>query len=394
MAKNIIFTIVIFSLPVLFIYYIDAYIGTIYKDIAPEFGRKNLALALRHYNGKVSRLRLTPHPYLTYENTPNYIRKGVRQHNNMGYRNSADTELLKAPLTIRILALGGSTTYGTGVSKPEDAWPEQLQTMINQSLSSNSNYKVEVINAGLPWGSSAELLNHYIFRDRYLNPDIVILHTGGNDMGPLKHDNYTPEYTHWRSIKSGSGNFLRPGEAHIIRASNIIKLLYSYWYQNIGYATKSAYIHTKGSATLTNEQAANNIANNMPVGFSRNLSLLIRNIKQDGAIPVYFQFYWPGEELFSDKAGPALIKANKAVNFTELFDAHRQALNKNETAAKSVSENKNIEYIEIERNAIPVEYLVDQCHLNHDGQEFKASFMNKRIFPYLERLLYVKSKNN
>jgi hypothetical protein len=38
---------------------------------------------------------------------------------------------------------------------------------------------IEVINAGLSSATSAELLAGYIFRHRYLKPDIVIIDVGG-----------------------------------------------------------------------------------------------------------------------------------------------------------------------------------------------------------------------
>jgi len=376
-----------FSILVFFVIIIDYITGRFYDFIAPDFGKRNLELALNQSSDKQKPLKMSPHPYLTYVATPEFRSGGYRQHNNMGYRNSDDTALEKSPSTIRILTLGGSTTYGTGVSNPQDSWPAQLEKLLNHSLSKISDYRVQVVNGGIPWATSAELLNHYIFRDRYLNPDIVILHTGGNDIGPLKHDNYNPEYTHWRTIRSGRGNFLRPGEERIIRSSNIIKLLYAFWYEKISYAKKGVYIHTKGSSKLTKEAITKNIMNNEPVGFERNLELLVRNIKQDGAIPLYFEFYSPGKEMFSDEGKAALEQANRKINFEEFFSIYRQAFKKNEKVAKKICSKENIEYIEIEPSGIPVEYLVDQCHLNSDGQAFKARHLQRYIIPYIEQLL-------
>ena len=105
-----------------------------------------------------------------------------------------------------------------------------------------------------------------------------------------------------------------------------------------------AYIYTKSPAKLNKEEALDNVNNNDPEGFSRNLSLLIRNIKQDGAIPIYFQFYQPGEEMFSEKGKSALENAIRNTNFSELFDANRLAFSKNENAAKLICKNQNIEY--------------------------------------------------
>lgn len=381
--KKVLFSIIMTTVVISVCYIFDLFVGVIYDNVAPEFGKKNLDLALRVANGNKAVLQQSPHPYLTYVNTPDYYKNGIRQHNNLGYRQKNNVEQLKDSSTLRILVLGGSTTYGQGVEAPEDAWPSIIHEWLNAK---SSNYKVEIVNGGMPWATSAELLNHYIFRDRYLEPDIVILHTGGNDGGPLKFSGYSPEYTHWRTIKAGGKNSLRPGEKGLIEASNFIKLFYSIWFSRIGYAIPRAYIHTNSSAKLSKEEALINVTNNEPLGFSRNLSLLLRNIKQDGAIPLYFHFYAPGKEMFSEKGKSALKEANRIVNFTEFFEVNKIALNKIENAARLITNENDVEFVQIENGAIPVEYFVDQCHLNRLGQEYKANFIIKYIVPYIEKL--------
>lgn len=371
------FSLVLAILLVLFLLSLDWYVGVIYETRAPEFGIQNLALALNNENQILSQ---RTHPYLTYENTPNYYKGGVRQHNNLGYRNHNDTKLRKD--SIRILVLGGSTTYGHGVHNPEDTWPAQLEDLLN----SENGPEVEVINGGLGWATSAELLNHYVFRDRYLDSDIVILHTGLNDSHPLMQSKYNPEYTHWRYFKSGGANGLRPGEARLIKASNIVKFAYSIWYSRIGYSTPGAYVHTKISAKLQKEEVFNNVNANPATGFSRNLSMLIRNIVQDGAIPVYFQFYWPGKDLFSEGGEKALFVANKYTNFTKHFDARILALSKNEDAARKVTEAQGTKFIKMAEGSIPVKYFIDQSHLNVGGQKFKAEFVYRNILSHILKL--------
>ena len=63
------------------------------------------------------------HPYLTYVNKPD-TKKQARQHNNLGYRNTEDFNFKDSINYYKILCLGGSTTYGQGVSIPKDTWPE------------------------------------------------------------------------------------------------------------------------------------------------------------------------------------------------------------------------------------------------------------------------------
>lgn len=75
---------------------------------------------------------------------------------------------------IRIVALGDSLTEGLGVD-PQDAYPAQLERRLQAD-----GYAVEVINAGNSGETSSGALSRI---DWVLNlqPDIVILATGGND---------------------------------------------------------------------------------------------------------------------------------------------------------------------------------------------------------------------
>ena len=66
-----------------------------------------------------------------------------------------------------------------------------------------------MVNAGLPYATSAELLAGYMFRHRYLDPDLVIIHErGGNDTSPLMYEDYNPEYTKAEWFLNGVGRVL------------------------------------------------------------------------------------------------------------------------------------------------------------------------------------------
>src|SRR5215472_3872417 len=135
---------------------------------------------------------IIPHPYLLYVNRPNFKAKGFTQTDDRGYRNVPQPKRPAQDHPKRILVLGGSTTFSYPyVPNPGDAWPAQLQKLLGPHF--------EVINAGLSSATTAELLADYMFRHRYLKPDVVIIHEGGNDVVPMLFGNYDPEYTHLRS---------------------------------------------------------------------------------------------------------------------------------------------------------------------------------------------------
>jgi lysophospholipase L1-like esterase len=119
----------------------------------------------------------TPHPYLAYVPTPNY-KKGLTFHNSLGYRNN-EFPLEKPNGTFRIVALGGSSTYDVSIEDNEKTFTAQLE----KRLKDEYGYKqVQVINAGVPGYNSWEMLVNLEFRVIDLNPDLVIIYEGTNDV--------------------------------------------------------------------------------------------------------------------------------------------------------------------------------------------------------------------
>lgn len=136
-------------------------------------------------------------PYLLYTSAPNYRdpRFGP-QHNEDGYRGEA-VPLDKRPGVLRVLCLGGSTTYGSSVGRPDQAYPAVLEELLREDLP-EGYHDVEVINGGLKWGTSAELLTHYHFKYHYYRPDVVIINEGGNDAQGYTLPYYHPDNSNWR----------------------------------------------------------------------------------------------------------------------------------------------------------------------------------------------------
>jgi lysophospholipase L1-like esterase len=119
----------------------------------------------------------TPHHYLGYYPTPNY-RKGLTSHNSLGYR---DDEFApdKPDGVYRIVVLGGSSTYDVRIEDNHETFTAQLEKMLNDEYGYQN---VEVINAGVPGYSSWEMLVDLEFRVLDLEPDLLIIYEGTNDV--------------------------------------------------------------------------------------------------------------------------------------------------------------------------------------------------------------------
>ena len=119
----------------------------------------------------------TPHPYLAYSPTPNY-RKGQTFHNSLGFRND-EFSLEKPEGVFRIVALGGSSTYDVSIEDNRETFTAQLEKTLKEDYGYQN---VQVINAGVPGYNSWEILVNLEFRVLDLDPDLVIIYEGVNDV--------------------------------------------------------------------------------------------------------------------------------------------------------------------------------------------------------------------
>ena len=317
-------------------------------------------LEINHVNNS----KISPHPYLLYQNTPNYIRVATDgtqapEHNALGYR--SDEFTLEKPANVfRILVLGGSTTYGAAMSNYQDTWPHLMQNILNQNLASEYE-RIEVINAGLSGATSAELLSGWIFRHQYLKPDLLMIHTGGNDMNPLLYPDYNPEYTHFRARGGSYRMPFREVIIFLVDLSNTIKLLSLAFLPDdnlypvyIG----QPYLFDKLDLVETRQQ----IADISPTGFERNLITLVKNAQSNEVQVALFSFILPTLKHITSK-DPYTGRLGEIIP---------DALEKNRVVMRSISRKNAITYFEASPSQLQDDLYLDWCHLNKEGQQAKA----------------------
>ncbi|MDW8274334.1 MAG: hypothetical protein RMJ53_08920, partial [Chitinophagales bacterium] len=140
---------------------------------------------------------------LNFMPAPNYQIGNFIQHNSDGYRGEKINVLHERKY--RILFLGGSTTYSSAVLNPNKTYPAQTIKALNQLLDSGiiqmKDYNgFEGINAGLEGGRSCDELNAYLHKFRYYKPNLIIIHSVGNDaeIDYKTFSNYTPDEINFR----------------------------------------------------------------------------------------------------------------------------------------------------------------------------------------------------
>lgn len=97
--------------------------------------------------------------------------------NSRGFRGD-EFSAVKEENVYRILILGGSTTYCAGDN--DQTWPAYLEQALNNKVSEGRHF--EVINCGVPNWQSAHSLLQFKNEGVHLQPDLIILHTGWNDL--------------------------------------------------------------------------------------------------------------------------------------------------------------------------------------------------------------------
>ncbi|HET9062061.1 MAG TPA: SGNH/GDSL hydrolase family protein [Candidatus Binatia bacterium] len=137
-----------------------------YRQLAKRYGG----------DGATSRQLLSPHRYLGYYPTPGYT-KGKNRHNSLGYR--GDEIVVPKPAgELRIVCVGGSTTYDSDIEDYRLAYPSRLEA----ELRGRGYDNVTVINAGGAGWTSWESLIGFELRVLDLDPDIVINFDAINDV--------------------------------------------------------------------------------------------------------------------------------------------------------------------------------------------------------------------
>ena len=127
----------------------------------------------------------------------NYGLSTTHDHvNSLGYRGPA-IAMPKPAETYRIVAVGGSTTYGLFLDLWQLAYPRQLQEMLQRDYGHD---QVELINAGVPQYSTWESAVNMLLRIPDLAPDLVIIYHGINDVGIRLTD---PEF--YDGLNTGKG---------------------------------------------------------------------------------------------------------------------------------------------------------------------------------------------
>lgn len=302
----------------------------------------------------------TSQAYLNYIPTPGLEHSGYVQHNQDGYR-GARAALDRQPGTVRILFLGGSVVYSWRVDNPEDAYPAVTGKLLEQQLADGR--KVEVINAGAPWLTTAEMLNYYLLKFRYYQPDVVVINEGGNDAEAIDfYKDYQPDYSHWR--KSMTPVTALPAHSRWLLRSRLMSwLVIRLFYADIvnqelfvhdGSALPAKWFPPKTLATLQMKDYA----------YYNNLGSLVREVQHDSAAVILYE--WMANPY--DTSNVPYLKHHAFAD----------------SAMQMVAAEEQVPYLDFPAAQLQKSHWVDDCHLSAEGEKIKAAHLASLLLRILK----------
>ena len=236
-----------------------------------------------------------PHHHLNYALNPRFAYGGTLQFDEQFLIRRTERLRPRGEVRWRALALGGSTTFGERLEREEETWVHVLE----QRLRAAHGGGVDVVNGGVGGYTLVENLVHYTTLLTHLEPDVVIVYAGINDVHPRLHDpamtlDYSSYWKPWRAEET-----LLPEPPRLLGSSSTYRLYYLLRYVE---GARLGGIQGAASSPASGEPAAN-LAHNDATVFARDLENLARFVLAQGRrvaiVPQYFSPRNEGDALFA-----------------------------------------------------------------------------------------------
>lgn len=292
--------------------------------------------------------RYIRHHYLNYYPNPEY-RRGKTYHNSLGYR---DREFpVKKPAGVfRIAVLGGSSTYTNEVKDNEKTFTAQLEKILRDKYGYEN---VEVINAGVGGYNSWESLINLEFRVLDIEPDLIIVYHGTNDVHARMVD---PES--YRGDNSGRRKQWEPPSVPLLEHSALFRVLLrkSGITTQVGIGNFVESDTAYGPYSLKNHDPFELLEKNPPVYFRRNLNNMIAVSRANDADIMLST--WAYSPYFDDYAST---------------DYYQKGFAQNNEVVKEAAASSGVPLFDF-ASVMPRDkkYWADGRHVNELGAERKA----------------------
>lgn len=315
------------------------------------------------------------HPYLGYYPTPHFQARG-NLHNSLGFR-GAEFPIEKPAGELRIVCIGGSTTYGLGVDEPRATYPALLE----EELHRRGHRAVRVINAGCNGWCTCESLINLHLRVLDLEPDLLLVYHSVNDIHARlvwPPERYLGDNSGFRSATSGLSmpsliehsalyRILAVSKGRMLPHAAIERSLSQAppWSRSSPFRNQVANGNYP-SGFFAEVPAERILAENPPIYYRRNLTEMARTARLRGIGCVLTSFSYLTDDPRSLSATPE----------------YQHAYAEHEEVQRAVAAAEGARYFDFAA-LFPREgrYFVDDMHMNEEGNRLRATI----YADYLER---------
>lgn len=302
-------------------------------------------------------LRYQPHPYFNYVFNRDYrYADGFKPYNSHGFRSPEWTG--KKPGTTRIVAVGGSTTYGIFSRDGKNIWPAFLEKRLNAAGAP----PVEVVNLGVTGYTLFEIMGVVAMTLPELEPDVVLIHAGVNDaFAACYADEGGADGTRFRFS-------WRPRQLPEMAR---VAMRTSYTLRVLGYLTMSLNDYLPGDLmtamqhTRPNDgESRRNAARATGKYYRRNLATVVSQAASTGADVVVFT--QPLSQAWETVESPF---------FQGVIAAHKR----NNEIIREVAQQAGVAVVDLAGRLRAPELFVDAMHPNLRGEELQAQLIYPEV---------------
>lgn len=310
--------------------------------------------------------RFASHPYLPFVLNPSFA-----DHNALGFR-GAELAPDKPAGVRRVACVGASTTYGLDVTA-EEANPAQLGALLGRE-----HGRWEVINAGVPGWVSSESLVDLELRVLPLQPDVVVILQGRNEVFPQAYHGFKPDYTHFR--RPGF-NFSVSNYAHkeLFGWSRLVMLACTLRGERFGWSERAEHPLYGGilwENRPTTADAARNLEDAARLAPLRaHLESMIELCRARGILVVVCTMGFRSDKIAMDELEPD----------PQVAPILARQVERNNELAREVAGRLGAQLVETARLAERPELYRDDCHMTPEGHRLFAQMVYEALAPLLDR---------
>jgi hypothetical protein len=233
--------------------------------------------------------------------------------------------------------------------------------------------RIECLNAGISGATTAEILTHYIFKWKYLKPDLIIVHTGINDAImylTICHSQYQPDY-HNRKRRFPDIEPMGPTLHFLVKSRAIAMAVYLLKYKKFADTRLESNLFFK----FDNKDEWLTYGNDSM--FSLRYNAFYNNIKTLNTIAQgNNQKILLVSEVVDETLIPKMDGLPDSVK-TVLYNGFK----KNKELLQGLSSELNLPICKLKNEDFPPEYFLegDFMHVNEKGEAMKAKKIEEAL---------------